>query len=196
MPEEKRPRGRPRKYPTNAARKKAYRDRKKAERVELEKRVAELEKKFLEDDTSNNDIISRFRDFTFKDFREMDTSELEEYNQLLTKEIFQDMSLYSPLHVLIDDLMDDYNNQEFLTKEKRDETIIQKTKNKISDSTKTIQLLTLHHIIETEIGKRKEQDILDMELNVLEQKIIALEQEIVKKKESKLIATTKRTIDD
>ena len=197
MSEEKKSRGRPRKYPTNAARKKAYRDRKKAERFELEKKVAELEKKIKEDDDESVDEnISIFQNITFENIKKMEISQLEDYKDILASKINQEINLFSPLHNLIDDIMNEFENSDIYTSNKNKQSITQITKTKLLDTINSIQLLTLHHIFETELGQRKEQDITDIEMDIIEQRILALENELSRKKENKLLTQIKKTSND
>ncbi|NHJ06103.1 MAG: hypothetical protein EAX90_14850 [Candidatus Heimdallarchaeota archaeon] len=196
MSEEKKSRGRPRKYPTNAARKKAYRERKKAERLELEKKVAELEKKINEDDETVDENISIFQNLTFENIKKMEIFQLEDYKSILASKINQEINLFSPLHNLIDDIMNEFENSDIYSSNKNKQSITQITKTKLLDAIDSIQLLTLHHIIETELGQRKEQDITDIEMDILEQRILALENELSKKKENKLLTQIKKTSDD
>jgi len=196
MSEEKKSRGRPRKYPTNAARKKAYRERKKAERLELEKKVAELEKKIKEDDESVDENISIFQNITFENIKKMEISQLEDYKGILASKINQEINLFSPLHNLIDDIMNEFDNFDIYSNKKNMQSITQITKTKLLDTIDSIQLLTLHHIIETELGQRKEQDITEIEMDILEQRILALENELSRKKENKLLTQIKKTTND
>jgi len=173
MSQDKKPRGRPRIYSTNAARKKAYRDRKKIERIELEKRVQELEKKLGINETSDSML-----NLTYSDIFESDTAFLTELQLKLKKRLPEKITVFSPLHIILRDLTD--NSTQSPSKKILDDIDELLLKNRVS-----LRDLAILHIIENELEKRDHHSVDEYELQLLEQRIDELEQEVKRKKDIK-----------
>ncbi len=191
MSQEKRPRGRPRKYETNAERKKAYRERKKAERIELEKRVVKLEKQLEKTDhevASKKITSDPILSLTFNEIMKTDTEILQTYVTSLKKELGDSLSLYSPLSIIIENIIGSLEPivSTRSLKISPNQIISLQVDKQIDEFEESLKQLTLLHIIELELGHRENDSIEDYELEILERRIDELEKEVVKKKEIKV----------
>ena len=190
MTEEKRPRGRPRKYETNADRKKAYRERKKAERFELEKRVLKLEKQLAKTKKSNHEKITKdpILSLTYNEIAKTNTEKLQEYATSNKTEIGLELSLFSPISIIIENIvgtLEPYSPVSSI-KLKPNQIISLEVVNKLTEFEEPLQKLTLLHIIELELGRRESDQAKHYELEMLEKRIDELEKEVTKKKEKKI----------
>ncbi|MGC9781113.1 MAG: hypothetical protein HZR80_17855 [Candidatus Heimdallarchaeota archaeon] len=191
MSQEKRPRGRSRKYETNAERKKAYRERKKAERIELEKRVVKLEKQLEKTDhevASKKITSDPILSLTFNEIMKTDTEILQTYVTSLKKELGDSLSLYSPLSIIIENIIGSLEPivSTRSLKISPNQIISLQVDKQIDEFEESLKQLTLLHIIELELGHRENDSIEDYELEILERRIDELEKEVVKKKERKV----------
>lgn len=184
MPEEKRSRGRPRIYETNAERKKAYRERKKAERLKLEKKVELLEKQLAEKQSKdvNLSTINENKNLSFKEVRLLEEEELLKLSNKITEEIDNKISFYDPVKNTIELIL---GNIEQKLLQETDKLIIEEFNDNIDSS--LFQKLAILYVLQTEIHLRQEKNILEEELDILEQRIKNLEKQISKKKETEII---------
>jgi hypothetical protein len=173
MSQNKKPRGRPRIYSTNAARKKAYRDRKKAERIALEKRVLDLETQL-----GKLDVSDPIFNLTYSDIFDSDTTSLTKLQFDIKKRLPEKMTVLSPFHVIIKNLTEP--NDSPATKkllDDIDELFLSNREN--------IRYMSILHIVENELAKRDHHSVDEYELQLLEQRIDELEQEVRRKKDLK-----------
>ena len=184
MPEEKRSRGRPRIYKTNAERKKAYRERKKAERLELEKKVKFLEKQLSAEQGSDIDLIDTKDNYflSFKQIRSLKEEELQELADKIAEEIENKIALFDSVKTALDLIL---GNIEQKLLQENEKIIIEEFNENIDSS--LFQKLALLYVLQTEINLRQEKNLLEDELDVLEQRIKNLEQQVSKKKEIDII---------
>ncbi|MHA1353964.1 MAG: hypothetical protein ACTSR1_02165 [Candidatus Heimdallarchaeota archaeon] len=183
MPEEKKSRGRPRIYPTNAARKKAYRERKKAERLELIERVESLEKQ-----VSTKNIDDPILNLTLAQIESKTTNELHEIVKIIHNKFPEKRDLYSPLSILVEDIIESSDPLGFNTKVKigSNQIIAEKAQENYRTFEPSFSYLVVLHIVESILAIRGDKDTSDYELEILEQKITELEQAVAKKKEEEL----------
>ncbi|NHJ46918.1 MAG: hypothetical protein FK733_03940 [Asgard group archaeon] len=184
MPEEKRPRGRPRIHETNAARKKAYRERKKIERQEMEKKIEVLETQLKKRVDEIKDPLLKL---TYKDVRNLKTETLMDYQQQLTKKISSDFSIQDLLGLIvtsIGELKDKLSDGV-------EDIIILDVEIKYQEHKEKLQYTIVQQMISFEIDKRLDSKTTEAELEILEQKILKLEKDADKVKEIQLLEELK-----
>lgn len=179
----KKSRGRPRIYPTNAARKKAYRERKKAERQELIERVEKLEKQ-----VSIKSIDDPILSLTLAQIESKTTNELQEIVDTINKKFPEKRDLHSALSVIVEDVIVTTDPLGIKTKVKIDNNkiIAENVQKNYREFELTYSYLVIQHIVESILAIRGDKDTTDYELEILEQKITELEQAVAKKKEEEL----------
>ncbi len=195
MSEEKKKRGRPRVYDTNAARKKAYRERKKAERKELEVEIEKMQKDldFIRKEIEQKDLTKNpFLHLTYKDLRNANVEQLEEYSRDLIAIIGGQYSLLSPLQVIVKDIIKQYS-----VKQIEDWSVFNPNQKvsidvsgKILDFYSIVQNLTLLNLIDLELKNRGQDKKIDIELSEIEKQIFELEEEFAEKRKVKLYEKT------
>lgn len=195
MSEEKKKRGRPRVYDTNAARKKAYRERKKAERKELEVQIEKMQKDldFIRKEIEQNNLTDNpFLHLTYKDLRNASLEQLEEYSRDLIAIIGGQYSLLSPLQVIVKDIINQYTVKkiEDWTAYNPNQKIAIDVSGKILDFYSIIQNLTLLNLIDLELKNRGQDKKIDIELSEIEKQIFELEEEFAEKRKVKLYEKT------
>jgi hypothetical protein len=181
LSEEKRPRGRPRIHETNAARKKAYRERKKAERLQMERRIKELENKLaIFDSTIQLDDKDDLMNLTYLELDALSTEKLESYLQELKMRMKEEFSIYKAFNIILESI------EEFQKKaqEHVDKLIIADIDDKFLEKREPLQYALLHQIIEFELAKRQDRKYVDIELELIEQRISDLEKRLSKDKET------------
>ena len=190
LPEEKKSRGRPRIYPTNAARKKAYRERKKAERQQLIEQVEQLQKQIdtTTESVSTKKIGDPILNLTLAQIESKTTNDLQELVESINKKFPEKRDLYSPLSILADDIIESSDPLGFNTKVKigSSKIIAEKAGENYRKFEPSFSYLVILHIAETILATREDKDTSDYELEILEQKITELEQAVAKKKEEEL----------
>lgn len=183
LSEEKRSRGRPRIHETNAARKKAYRERKKEERLQMEKRIKELEKKLVViESTGQLDKKDSSMNLTYKELGSLKTVILEAYLQELNMRLNEEFSIYGTFNLILESI------EEFQQKAQNhvDKLIISDIDEKFQEKREQIQYALLQQMIEFELAKRQDNKYVDIELELIEQKIKDLEKRISKDKETQI----------
>lgn len=195
MSEEKKKRGRPRVYDTNAARKKAYRERKKAERKELEVEIEKMQKDldFIRKEIEQKDLTENpFLHLTYKDLRNANLEQLEEYSRDLIAIIDGQYSLLSPLQVIVKDIISQYNVKkiEDWSAFNPDQKVAIDVSGKILDFYSIIQNLVLLNLIDLELKNRGQDKKIDIELEEIEKQIFELEEEFAEKRKVKLYEKT------
>ena len=183
MTDEKKSRGRPRVYPTNAARKKAYRERKKAERQELIERVESLEKQ-----VSTKSIDDPILNLTLAQIESKTTNDLLEIADEINKKFPIKRALFSPLSIIVDDIIESSDPLGFNTNVKieNNKVIAEEVQKNHREFALSLSYLTILNVVESVIAQRDHKDTTDYELEILEQKITELEQAVAKKKEDEL----------
>jgi len=195
MSEEKKKRGRPRVYDTNAARKKAYRERKKAERSELEIQITKLQKEldFLRSEMGQKDLLENpFLNLTYKNIMNASLEELEDYSNDIIAFNESRYSLLSPIQVIVRDIIDQYQMKKIQdsTAYNPEQKIAVDVSGKILDFYSIIQNLTLLNLIDLELKHRGQDKKIDFELEEIEKQIFELEEEFAEKRK---IKTHKKT---
>ena len=195
MSEEKKKRGRPRVYDTNAARKKAYRERKKAERSELEIQITKLQKEldFLRSEMGQKDLLENpFLNLTYKNIMNASLEELEDYSNDIIAFNESRYSLLSPIQVIVRDIIDQYQMKKIQdsTAYNPEQKIAVDVSEKILDFYSIIQNLTLLNLIDLELKHRGQDKKIDFELEEIEKQIFELEEEFAEKRK---IKTHKKT---
>jgi len=189
LPEEKKSRGRPRIYPTNAARKKAYRERKKAERQQLIEQVEQLQQQIeTTEKASTKTIDDPILNLTLAQIESKTTNDLQELVEAINKKSPEKRDLYSPLSILADDIIESSDPLGFNTKVKIgfSKVIAKKAGENYRKFESSFSYLVILHIAESILATREDKDTSDYELEILEQKITELEQAVAKKKEEEL----------
>ncbi len=189
LPEEKKSRGRPRIYPTNAARKKAYRERKKAERQQLIEQVEQLQQQIeTTEKISTKTIDDPILSLTLAKIESKQTNELQEIVKTINKKFPEKRDLYSPLSFIVEDIIESRDPLGFNTKVKigSNKVIVEKVQKNYREFEQSYSYLVILHIIESVLAIRGDKDTTDYELEILEQKITELEQAVAKKKEEEL----------
>ncbi|NHK30933.1 MAG: hypothetical protein FK730_06240 [Asgard group archaeon] len=189
MSEEKRPRGRPRIHETNAARKKAYRERKKEERLQMEKRIKELESKLaIFDSTIQLDDRDDLLNLTYLELDALSTEKLESYLQELKMRMKVEFSIYRAFNIILESI------EEFQKKAKEhvDELIISDIDNKFQENREQLQYALLQQMIEYVLAKKQDSKYVDHELELIEQRIMEIEKRISQDKEIKKEVITKK----
>ncbi|NHJ39233.1 MAG: hypothetical protein FK731_04310 [Asgard group archaeon] len=180
MTEKKKSRGRPRIHETNAARKKAYRERKKAERLKMEERIKELESKLIDlDSIKEEDYEDDLMNLTYHQLGILKTDKLEDYLQKLEKRFdsgFSINNIFNMFQKSIDEFKQ--NAIEYETKK-----IIQDVDEKFQKNRKQLHNIILHQMINFELTKRKDAKFVEIELDLIEERIKELEKKISKEKE-------------
>ena len=177
MPEKKKGPGRPRKYETDAERKRAYRERKKARLVELKEKVEDIEKKMAtmidiekvitpELKAVHEELKIPWMKLTPGEIAEMRTNELKKYRDVILRN-FGEMGHDYPIPVL-----DPFINiMDKTTKEKNSyRTLL----------AQRMQQIVLLYLIEAELASRERESNFDEELENLMDRIIELENRISK----------------
>ncbi len=154
MVQEKRPRGRPRKYSTDAERKRAYNYRQKAKHLEMEKRVQDLEKILGVDKFFNTESLDPIFQLTYADMLKYDSSQLIDISNNLRKRIPEKMTMFSPLHVFMEDLIENIDSTQ--DNEILDETLFSKFNDFLFRNQQYFRNLTILHLVEKELTKREE----------------------------------------
>ncbi|MHA1244439.1 MAG: hypothetical protein ACTSP7_07700 [Candidatus Heimdallarchaeota archaeon] len=178
MPEEKKSRGRPRIYPTNAARKKAYRERKKAERQQLIEQVEQLQQQIeTTEKVSTKTIDDPILNLTLAQIESKTTNDLQELVEAINKKSPEKRDLYSPLSILADDIIESSDPLGFNTKVKIgfSKVIAKKAGENYRKFESSFSYLVILHIAESILATREDKDTSDYELEILEQKITELE---------------------
>ncbi len=180
LTEKKKSRGRPRIHETNAARKKAYRERKKAERLKMEERIKELESKLIDlDSIKEEDYEDDLMNLTYHQLGILKTDKLEDYLQKLEKRFdsgFSINNIFNMFQKSIDEFKQ--NAIEYETKK-----IIQDVDEKFQKNRKQLHNIILHQMINFELTKRKDAKFVEIELDLIEERIKELEKKISKEKE-------------
>jgi hypothetical protein len=188
LPEEKKSRGRPRIYPTNAARKKAYRERKKAERLQLIEQVEQLQKQVDSTKVSTKKLDDPILNLTLEKLENKTTNDLLELVETINKKFPKRRDLNSPLSILVEDIIESEDPLGFnLNIKIGNKKVI--AENAIENYRKfesSFGYLVILYIAESIIAKREDKDTSEYELEMLEQKITELEQAVAKKKEEEL----------
>ena len=184
MSEEKRPRGRPRIHETNAARKKAYRERKKAERLEMEKKIDVLE---LQLKKRVDEIKDPLLKVSYKDISSLKTESLVEYQQQLINKISKDYSIHNLANLIVTTIED------LKTKlyEGAEDMIIFDVELRYQEHKEKLQYVLVQQMISFELDKRLDSKSTEVELEILEQRILKLEKESDKIKEIQLLEELK-----
>ncbi|NHJ31311.1 MAG: hypothetical protein FK732_00470 [Asgard group archaeon] len=191
MSKEKKKRGRPRVYDTNAARKKAYRERKKAEKNELEIKIEKLEKEldFFRKEMGQKDLMDNpYAHLTYKEIRNANLEQLFEYSNDLIATIGGQYSLLSPLQVIVKDIIEQYSVKkiEDWSEYNPNQKVAIDVSGKILDFYTIIQNLTLLNLIDLELKYRGQDKKIDIELDEIEKQIFELEEEFAEKRKVKL----------
>ncbi|MHA1127296.1 MAG: hypothetical protein ACTSO7_12610 [Candidatus Heimdallarchaeota archaeon] len=190
MTDEKKSRGRPRIYPTNAARKKAYRERKKAERQELIERVEKLEKEIGSKDekVSAKKLDDPILNLSLAKIESMTTNELQDIVEIVNKKFPIKRDLFSPLSIIVNDIIESSDPLGFNSKVKigSNKVIADEVQKNYREFEHSLSYLTILNVVESVIASREHRDTTDYELEILEQKITELEQAVAKKKEEEL----------
>jgi len=190
LTEKKKSRGRPRVYPTNAARKKAYRERKKEERQELIKQVERLEKQLESKDEKvfTEKVTDPILSLTLAKIESMNSNELQRIIDTINNKLTISNNVHCPLLVILDDFLESNDLSSRFTKLKinDDKIIALEIQKNYQYFERSLSYLTIRHIIESEIALREHRDTTDYELDILERRITELEETVAKKKEDAL----------
>ncbi|NHJ87663.1 MAG: hypothetical protein FK734_19535 [Asgard group archaeon] len=178
MSKEKNTRGRPRKYETNAERKKAYRDRKKAEHQALKEKVTKLERKLANlDQEQSESVIEPIFKLTYKDIKNMQIDELKEiYTELNRKTQGKNITLFSPFKNILKVL----NSAEENVKEASTKNIAEEVSDNLSSIKELAQRLVIINIIEDELSHREVIFANEEDYQLFEQQLLDLENKIQK----------------
>jgi len=155
MVQEKRPRGRPRKYSTDAERKRAYNYRQKVKHLEMEKRVQDLEKILGVDKFFNTESLDPIFQLTYDDMLKYDSSQLIDISNNLRKRIPEKMTMFSPLHVFMEDLIENITSNQ--DNEILCETLFSKFNDFFFRNQQYYRNLTILYLVEKELTKREEK---------------------------------------
>ena len=181
MSNNKRPRGRPRKYATSAERKKAYRERKKVEYQKLGQKVKLLEAQLALKQNSIPIPSQLLENITLEDLSKSETGTLKEIAQELQKQIPSEMTQFSPVEHLLRTTIE---NEDLIAKANLKEINIMQYASSIIDSTQEIlSPMVILILIENELSKRENHDLQEYKLQLLENRIKELEKESIRKKE-------------
>lgn len=190
MTEEKRSRGRPRVYPTNAARKKAYRERKKEERHRLIKQVERLEKQLESKDEKvfTEKITDPILNLTLAKIQSMNSNELQKSIDAINNKLTLKEDIHCPMLVILNDFIEssDQTSQTTKLKISSDKIIALEIRKNYQYFECSLSYLIIRHIIESVLAIREHGDTTDYELDILERRITELEETVAKKKEDVL----------
>ncbi len=159
MVQEKRPRGRPRIYSTDAERKRAYNYRQKAKHLEMEKRVLDLEEILGVDKFFNTESLDPIFQLTYADMLKCDSSQLIDISNNLRQRIPKKMTMVSPLHVFVEDLVENITSTH--GNEISGETLFSKSNDFFFRNQQYFRNLTILHLVEKELTKREEKKKID-----------------------------------
>ena len=182
MSEKKKGPGRPRKYETDAERKKAYRERKKVILIELKEKVDKIEKKMEnvidikkmitpELKAVHEELKIPWMKLTPKEIANMGTEELKKYRKVILRN-FGDISTddNSPYPVPVLDPFISLLNKS--TKEGYNQRVLLAEK---------MQQIVLLYLIEAELASRERESNIEDEMDDLMQRVSKLELKIPKK---------------
>lgn len=178
MPEQKKKPGRPRKYETDAERKKAYRERKKVVLAELKEKVEKIEKKMEnviniekmitpELKAVHEELKIPWMKLTPKEIASMKTTELKKYRQVILRNfgaITYPIPVLDPFINLLKVSTKENNSQRLLLAER-------------------MQQIVLLYLIEAELASRERELSIDDELDALIQRVTELESHVVKEEQ-------------
>lgn len=175
---EKKSRGRPRKYKNDAEKQKAFRERKKKEILKLEKEKEKLESIVTQDIENKLDEEVLWFDWTFQDLKEKSTKVLHDYKNKLEKSLRR-TSINSPIKIIVSEIL-----------EKSDDFSSSFIRNEVLHSSREFDItlfnVTVLQLINEELSKRMSDIDFDYEIQIAEQRISELEAEIKEKKKQKI----------
>ncbi|MBD3193223.1 MAG: hypothetical protein GF308_21495 [Candidatus Heimdallarchaeota archaeon] len=196
MPEKKETRGRPRKYATNAERQKAYYERKKKRRKELERKVRKLEEAMIKTEEEQFRFIDMdferetlWKRYTPEEIATMTTPEILKNLKELKELVAGSLSLNNPLQRIILGTVIGFSTDSkegLVNSSELPEIDINKG---LADFVEVVQQLTQIHFLEAEIASReRKMGKVDKreKLAALEKGIKELVQEKSEDKEIKL----------
>lgn len=189
--------GRPRKYETDAERKKAYRERKKAEHTRLEKRakritelqgrIDNMEKKLMKSNYTtqqvpeaivevHEQIKDRSRKYTPSELMELELNELKRMRDSLQQRYFR--NYYSPLLVALESAImpsvdREINSRKIVMEDKSYEVLLADKLAKINDKTTPTTKTTILEYIQKAKKSNVEQKVenLSVKPSMMEKKI-------------------------
>ena len=180
MPEEKKGPGRPRKYKTDAERKKAYRERKKVVLAELKEKVDKMEKKMEnmldiekmitpELKAVHEELKIPWMKLTPNEITNMQTEELKKYRKVILRN-FGEMAYTGEGRAYPIPVLDPFINLlNPSTKENYSQRVL---------LAERMQQIVLLYLIEAELASRKRELTIDDELDNLMQRVTELESRI------------------
>jgi hypothetical protein len=186
LSKEKKSRGRPRIYKDDAEKQKAFREKKKEQYQQLEKRIKELEATLDKDSDEEIDEELPWFDWTFQDLQQMSINQLQEYKRDIMGKLDR-YSLHSPIKVIVDKLLGkldklEYNSTILIRKE------VLRSAREFNESLFNSTILEL---INHQLMSRTSEIDIDYEIQVAEQRISELEAEIKEKKKHKVSVAKK-----
>jgi hypothetical protein len=163
MPEKKETRGRPRKYATNAERQKAYYERKKKRRKELERKVRKLEKAMIKKEEEQFRFIdmdsereTSWERYTPEEIATMTTPEILKNLKELKELVAGSLLLNNPLQrIILGTVIGfsiDSKEEELVDSSELPEIDINKG---IADFVEVVQQIIQIHFLEAEIASRE-----------------------------------------
>jgi len=188
MTEEKRKRGRPKKYESRAERQKAYHERKKERMRELEKQLKMLETRGALEFSLNSDSPNKVKQFSWKkitpsEIALMGTKELKILVDSLQDKIKENFSLGDSLENIILSVL---QKQYFKNIDENYSNKILTLESEIGENValfeECIQQQTLLYLMEAELASRNRLDDKKTKLDLFEAKVDALEQQREAKK--------------
>jgi len=177
LTDEKRTRGRPRIYETNAERKKAYRDRKRAERLAMEQRLQELEGA-KKDQFAQDSILS----LTYSAIKQLDTDSLLKQFKNLDSSLKSTLTLMSPLEIILGALKEYQVKLDIHS----DDLIALDVHDNLLKNEELLYKIVIRNVLEVELLKRENKKNDEYELELLDNQIRQLEKEITQMKEEKV----------
>ncbi|MFW9916365.1 MAG: hypothetical protein ACFFGZ_12230 [Candidatus Thorarchaeota archaeon] len=194
MTVEKKGPGRPRKYKTDAARKRAYRERQKIKIKELEARVEELERELETVDEMESrrtpvmkelheELTFPFMKFTPSEIAEMETEQLKRYSALLQRNISSTPpgSILSPVRELVRVFSKDRASED--ASKDLDMGYLVTRQDRAIRLAEDLQQIVLIYLIEAELAKRQRDYSA---IGKLERRIEELERERNQKEKTKM----------
>jgi len=188
MTEEKRKRGRPKKYESRAERQKAYHERKKERMRELEKQLKMLETRGALEFSLNSDSPNKVKQFSWKkitpsEIALMGTKELKILVDSLQDKIKENFSLGDSLENIVLSVL---QKQYFKNIDENYSNKILILESEIGENValfeESIQQQTLLYLMEAELASRNRLDDKKTKLDLFEAKVDALEQQSEAKK--------------
>jgi hypothetical protein len=179
LSEEKKSRGRPRKYKDDAEKQKVFREKKKEQFKQLEERINELEAIIEEGTDPEKEKKMPWFSWSFQNLKDLNINELQEYKREI-KKILGRQSIHSPVKIIIDKVIK--KSQENVA-----DVLIRKEVLKSARAfDESLFHLTILHLINNQIVSLADEIDLDYEIELAEQRISDLEAEIKEKKKQKI----------